>query len=250
LLSPAHAEAIQRLATEPEIAAMMGLPERVHATSVGNYIAQHLERRAEGREYVYVLSDRKEVLGLCGLHGVGQANPAELDVCVGRPYLGKGNATFAVNRVLEFAFQNLQLERVRSRASVTSAACQHVLEKLGFQALHAEPRGDAALGLSDRREAFYEITRQQWQEARNRPALAALHPSLKPILEAELAAGNEVAELSTGWPDPDSVFVRMRKPFRTHPTPLPEDVAYNEPNDDHWWKADYGTRAPRHVLAC
>ena len=71
--------------------------------------------------------------------------------------------------------------------------------------------------------------------------MALLHPALRAILDAELAAGNEVAETGGGWPDPDSVFVRLRDPFRTKPSPLPPNVVYTEPNDPHWWKADYGT---------
>jgi hypothetical protein len=65
-----------------------------------------------------------------------------------------------------------------------------------------------------------------------------------------LAAGNEVIESGGGWPDADSVFVRLRDPFRTTPSPLPDGVVYTEPNDPHWWKADYSSRSPRHILAC
>jgi hypothetical protein len=63
------------------------------------------------------------------------------------------------------------------------------------------------------------------------------------------AAGNSVGETGAGWPDTDSIFVRLREPFRTKPS-LPDGVSYTEPNDPHWWKADYSSKSPRHVLAC
>jgi len=65
-----------------------------------------------------------------------------------------------------------------------------------------------------------------------------------------VSTGNEVAETGGGWPDADSVFVRLRDPFRTKPLPLPAGIVYTEPNDPHWWKADYTSSAPRHTLAC
>ena len=123
------------------------------------------------------------------------------------------------------------------------AAWLHVLARLGFHERPPAP-GDAAT-----RQAEWEITRAQWRDARSQSALAVLHPALRTILEAELAAGNEVAETSLGWPDPDSVFVRLCEAFRSRPVPLPEGVEYQELNDPHWWKAEYRASKPRHVLA-
>lgn len=86
-------------------------------------------------------------------------------------------------------------------------------------------------------------------ELRNRAALAALHPALTAMVDAEVAAGNEVTETGTGWPEPGSVFVRLAEPFKVIPPRLPEGVTYFEPNDPHWWKAEYSTPAPRHIVA-
>ncbi|MGH7712619.1 MAG: GNAT family N-acetyltransferase [Gemmatimonadaceae bacterium] len=236
MLSAAHAEALRRLATDPEVAELLGVSDLSSANSVDNYISQQQQTRSKGREHMFVLTDREQVLGLCGLHGVAGANAPEMNLWIARPHRGRGNATFAARLMLELAFENLQLDCVRTRAPDRTAACRHLLEKHGFREVRAE---------------VYEITRQQWQNARNAAALAVLHPLLKPILEKELAAGNDVVEMNTGWPDPDSVFVRLREPFRTHATTLPEGISYNEPNDPHWWKADYGSQAPpRHVLTC
>lgn len=94
------------------------------------------------------------------------------------------------------------------------------------------------------------LTRAGWLAHRDQPAIAAIHPDLRAILDAELAAGNEIAETGGGWPDPDSVFVRLRDPFRAKPSALPPGVVYAEPNDPHWWNAEYSSRSPRHILAC
>jgi hypothetical protein len=197
-----------------------------------------------------VIKDRQEIVGLCGLHRIDGDQARELGFWVGRPFWGKGYASFGVKMVLQFAFQNLRLEWVGSRALESNAASRRVLEKNGFRLLRLEPHNDPMLKRPDELLAHYEITRTQWQDFLNSPVLAALHPALKAILQAEILAGNEIAETGGGWPDADSVFVRLRQTFRTRPSPLPDGAEYNELNNPHWWKAEFSTRSPRHILAC
>ena len=75
-----------------------------------------------------------------------------------------------------------------------------------------------------------------------------LRPELQAILDLELKAGNHVFEASRDWPDQGSVFVTLSQPFHrkyevTHP------LQFNEPNDPHYWKADYSCGKPVHILA-
>ena len=249
-LAAEHAEAIQRLASDPAVAANTRLPHPYPENGAREFIAAQAKERAEGTAHVFVIKDRQEVVGLCGLHGIEGDHAQELGFWIGRPFWGKGYASFGVKMVLQFAFRNLRLERVGSCALKSNAASRRVLEKNGFRFLRLEPHNDAMLKRPDEPLAHYEITQTQWREFINAPALAALHPGLKKILEGEIAAGNEIAETGGGWPDANSVFVRLRHPFRTHPSPLPEGVQYTELNDPHWWKAEFSSRSPRHILAC
>ena len=246
MLSPEHADGIQRLASDPAIAAATRIPHPYPENGAHEFIARKRAQQAEGTGYGFAIVDRGEVVGVCNVSGIGGDATPTLGVWVGVPYWGKGYATFAVKMVLEFAFQNLGLVRVRAMVPASSAAARRVLEKNGFE---AKPDQDLP-GDPKEQLLVHETTRHRWIEQRNGPALAALHPALRAILEAELAAGNEIAETGGGWPDPDSVFVRLRHEFRTRPDPLAEDLTYTEPNDPHWWKADYSSRSPRHVLAC
>ena len=75
-----------------------------------------------------------------------------------------------------------------------------------------------------------------------------LRPELQAILDLELQAGNLVFQVSRGWPDPGSIFITLSLPFhRTYE--LKDPVQYCEPNDPHYWKADYSCGKPIHVLA-
>ena len=249
LLSPEHAEPVRRLVADPSIA------ESVRASRTGldhtgaDFVALMNGRREAGTAYGFATVDGGEVVGVVTLEGIYEDGGPDLVFWVGRPHWRKGYATFAVKMALEFAFQNLRLERVRAAAAGSNIGALRVLEKQGFAPSRSDAAGDAAEDRAGRRVDF-TLERQRWIDLRDNPALAALHPALREILAAELAAGNEVLETGRGYPDPDSVFVRLRHPFRTRPSPLPGGVEYNEPNDPHWWMADYSSRSPRHTLAC
>ena len=241
LLSPVHAEAIQRLASHPELAEFPEIARLGSLSGVQDFIARQLQQRAEGIGHALVIMDGGEVRGLCGLRGIYQPNAPELEFWVGRPHWGQGYASFAVKMLLELAFRNLELERVRATAPTANPACHRVLEKNGLRP--ASPR-------REQDQSVYEITRQEWQARRDEAARTALHPVLAAILEEELSAGNEVVEMGSDLPDPQSVFVRLRFPFHIRQMPPPDGVVDSEPDDPHWWKADYSAGSPRHVLAC
>jgi RimJ/RimL family protein N-acetyltransferase len=247
-LSAEHAVAMQRLLEDPDILANTRLPEPLAPDAAATLIARRLEERAAGTGYAFAILDGPELVGICGLHEVEGACAREMGYWVGRPYRRKGYASFAVQMLLDFAFRNLQLERVQTSAFESNATSRRVLEKSGFQLTRVQPHQDPKLKRPERL-AHYEITAALWRDSVNQRALSALHPALVDLLRAELAAGNEIVETGGGWPDPDSVFVRVRYPFRARPDSLPGGVQYLELNDPHWWKAEYNTRSPRHILA-
>lgn len=245
-LTAAHADALQRLASDPAIAATSRLPHPYPAGAAREFIDRLLACRAEGTGYGFVVMDQGNVVGLCTLDDV-RGGEGRLGGWIGRPFQGRGFGSFGARMLLEFGFLNLQLARVSARVMESNAAARRVLEKLGFEFQGTEPGAPDRPAHSDIPDAVYEIRRQRWNAVRHSPALARFHPALRVILDAELDAGNEVIESSTGWPEPDSVFVRLKQPFLSTPPPSSE-VEYAESNDPHWWKAEYRSRAPRHLL--
>ena len=71
---------------------------------------------------------------------------------------------------------------------------------------------------------------------------------LQAILEAELAAGNAVAEISS-WPPQCELLVILRHSFRSAPI-QPAEVAFAEVNDGHYWRSEYRYKGGVQVLAC
>jgi RimJ/RimL family protein N-acetyltransferase len=238
MLAPEHADAIQRFAADPSLAATFGTPFPPSAAAGRDMVDRATSDRLAGNEYWSVVVDRNVPKGLCALLGPYTSHP-ELRAWIDPPARGHGYGALAVKMTLEFAFRNLQLSKVWTPAPADASASR-TLRKFGFGPSDAAPNAPF----------FWSVTQEEFVATRDRPALASLHPDLRVILDAELAAGNSVVETGAGWPDTDSVFVRLREPFRTKPSRLPAGVTYTEPNDPHWWKADYSSTAPRHVLAC
>jgi RimJ/RimL family protein N-acetyltransferase len=141
LLSAEHAEGLRALAREPDFAAATSLSVAPSSGEIRDYIEAATKAREEGRSYVFVLTDRKEVLGMCRLIGV--RGVPRLIVAVGHAHRGQGNGSFLVGHVLEFAFENLELDRVTA-----TGACLRLVSQFGL--------------LSD----GHSLTRQDWHEAR------------------------------------------------------------------------------------
>jgi RimJ/RimL family protein N-acetyltransferase len=234
LLGPEHAAQLQRLLGDAPGESDPRVVELAREGAVAAFIERAVKERLEGLTYSLAILDRGAPVGVALVREVAGPAGAIVDCWVAPPLRRRGLGGFGIAKALELAFQNLQLPRVRARAS-EEPAVRRVLERAGFA-----PGGDDEL----------ELTRERWLERRDAPALARLHPALKSLLQAELDAGNEVLETGGGWPDADSVFVRVKYPFRARPAALPGGVDYQEPNDPHWWRADYSTRGPRHILAC
>lgn len=80
--------------------------------------------------------------------------------------------------------------------------------------------------------------------------IGRLSPVLRTLLDAELAAGNEVQDTGADFPRPGSFLVRLRRRFRAIPAELPAGVVYRELNDVHWWQAEYEHTPAGHYLVC
>lgn len=241
MLAPEHADALQRFASDPSFAALIGAAGAPALDVAATFIDRASDERGSGAAVWSVVVDRNDVKGVAAVIGPYDTDP-RIQVWIHPAVRGCGYGALALRMTLELAFRNLRLQRVFVVSNPDDAASTTLLDHAGFSRV----RESAAASPN---AARWSLTRPAWIAHRDRPALAALHPDLRAILDAELAAGNEVLETGGGWPDADSVFIRLRDPFRTKPQ-LPDGITYTEPNDPHWWKADYSSRSPRHVLAC
>ncbi len=88
------------------------------------------------------------------------------------------------------------------------------------------------------------------EDGRGEELLERLDAGLRRIMDAELAARNEVEDCVLGWGNPRAVLVLFRHPFRAKWEKLPDGVRYREVNDPHWWKAEYVHEETLGCVAC
>ncbi|WP_299123197.1 hypothetical protein [uncultured Tenacibaculum sp.] len=75
-----------------------------------------------------------------------------------------------------------------------------------------------------------------------------ISPSIVTLLKAEIKTGNEVAEISKGWPKQNSVLIIMKKPFIKKYTI--NGLKYRHVNAPHYWKEEYSNETSMQTIAC
>ena len=83
---------------------------------------------------IFAIEVNGEAAGGIGIHpqtDIYRKN-AEMGYWLGEPFWGQGIITQAIGQVVNFAFQNLDIERIFARPFGSNKASQRVLEKAGF----------------------------------------------------------------------------------------------------------------------
>lgn len=107
------------------------------------YLSYIQSRYALGDFYDWAIIDQesRRMIGTCGFARIDTANAsAELGYVLNPDFAGRGYATEAAKRVMEFGFSELGLHRIEARFMVGNAPSQRVMEKLGmsFEGYHKD----------------------------------------------------------------------------------------------------------------
>lgn len=163
-----HANAIQRLASHPEVAATTNIPEPYPSDGALSWIMTSMPRQMAGVEYAFavVRVEDNTLVGVTSLMNVGQGE-AELGYWIGYPYWGNGYATAANDHILRFAFKAVGIDRLYARPLIRNDASCRVLEKLGFRLLDVRenifPKWDATDQIG-----VFELFASMWRDRRDR----------------------------------------------------------------------------------
>lgn len=100
------------------------------------YIRQAMELIIKGKSYELSIrfNSSKELAGVMALLNVDRTNRnAELGYWIAKKHWKKGIATEAAFKILEFGFQDLNLERIYARCFQENEASRRVMEKIGME---------------------------------------------------------------------------------------------------------------------
>ncbi|WP_349408535.1 GNAT family protein [Pseudalkalibacillus sp. SCS-8] len=85
-------------------------------------------------DWVIELKENNKVIGLCGfVRWNKHHNRIEVAYSLSRSHWGKGYTTEAVEQLVKFGFENMQLNRIEAKVSQENSASIKVLEKLGMK---------------------------------------------------------------------------------------------------------------------
>ncbi len=154
-----HHDAIQSLASNPEVAATTPLPHPYPADGAASFIADATQARAQGTAYHYAIVERGCCIGLCGLKEIDATRrSAEAGYWLGRPYWGRGIATAAMRLLIEIARADLELRLITAHTLEHNERSVRVLEKLGFRRVRRELNANRLkVEVEESHIIFYEL---------------------------------------------------------------------------------------------
>ena len=132
LLGEAHADALLRVAGDPELSRTSSVPARCEAAHVASWIADN--RAHPRRSVTFAILDNGVVAGAVKLKKLDSPdNSGELAFWVGREHRGRGLARKAAEDALRYAFDVLALDHVHAHCLRDgNPASRKTLEAMGF----------------------------------------------------------------------------------------------------------------------
>ena len=119
----------------------------------------------EPRETVFLIEHSLDPIGIVGIDWRKPDSP-ELGYWLGVEYWGRGFATEAARAMIDFTFEEFEVEHLISGARVVNPASRNILEKCGFQWSGVELHRFEALGSSTPVDCF-KLTRTVWSSLKN-----------------------------------------------------------------------------------
>jgi RimJ/RimL family protein N-acetyltransferase len=132
---------------------------RVPGLSLEDRLARHAAEFAAGVEWVYGLfsSDRREVLGGCGLYPRVGPQAVEVGYWLAVGHTGRGLATRAAAALTRLAFAAPTIDHVEIHCDRRNAASARVPERLGYRIVDAAVPGKDNL-------LFWRLTRSDFAQ--------------------------------------------------------------------------------------
>ena len=131
------------------------------------FLQQVVDAYADGetRSWAVVHRGDDRMIGTAGfLFWDRIADRAEIGYALSRDYWGKGLMTEAVQRIVQFGFEEMRLNRIEARVDALNAPSAGVLRKCGFQ--HEGTLREQYVRNGQRCDMMYlSILRREWQPA-------------------------------------------------------------------------------------
>ena len=119
----------------------------------------------DARETVFLIENNHTPIGVAGIDW-REPDAPELGYWLGVEHWGQGFGTEAARAVIDFTFEEFEIEHLISGARVANPSSRNILEKCGFQWSGVELHRFEALGSSTPVDCF-KLTRSVWSSLKN-----------------------------------------------------------------------------------
>jgi ribosomal-protein-alanine N-acetyltransferase len=130
------APAVFKLYSDPETVRYWGNELITETAEAEELVRLNLEWVAAGDCYYWAIEHRPsgEVIGTCTIFKIDEKNRrAEIGYILNRNFWGQGLMTEAMNTLIEFSFDTLNLHRLEADTDPNNTASNRLLEKFGFK---------------------------------------------------------------------------------------------------------------------
>ena len=137
LLRPPHVDDIPelaQLANNRRIAEMLArMPHPYGEAEARAFLSMSQQKRTAGCAYAVTLAESGAFIGSAGLNATDDG--LELGYWIGEPYWKHGYATEAAQGLIQFAFQQPEVQKVWAHTLAEDNASSHVLRKCGLSVI-------------------------------------------------------------------------------------------------------------------
>lgn len=135
-MEPRDAERVEAYAGDENIAQMtLTMPHPYKLEDAQTFIKITSKDWEEQTGFVFAITRKNEdeIIGAIGLSPERAHHRAEIGYWLGKPFWGKGYVTEAARRVIQFGFEELELERIHAIHFEDNPASGRILQKIGMQ---------------------------------------------------------------------------------------------------------------------
>lgn len=129
-------EQIEKLASDYEVAkTTLTIPHPYPKGSAKEFISSITKAEEEGKIVIFAIikKDDFSLVGIINLNLQKSYDRAELAYWVGKPFWGKGYGTEAARALIQFGFQELNLNKIFAASFTNNPGSWRIMEKIGLK---------------------------------------------------------------------------------------------------------------------
>ena len=150
--------------SDDEVAVLIGMEPLEHVEGSKGFIDSFSDRyeKGQGMAWAIILKEDYTFIGTCSYEKIDKLNlSGEIGYDLLKEYWGRGFMTEALRIIIEYGFENLNLNRIEAHTAAINTASRDLLRKLGFSE-EGIFRDSSFFRGEFRDDCTYSLLRREW----------------------------------------------------------------------------------------